>query len=391
MNQRTMDCSYITDNQYADYDEHYLKEELYSLIKSDSMIFDFLQAGSLDGIWYWDLEKTGNEWMSPQFWKTLGVDPDEKQHLSQEWQNIIFPEDLEVALDNFYKHCKDPNHHYDQVVRYHHRNGSTVWIRCRGIAIRDKQGKPIRMLGAHTDITQLKQSEENLKQANRELSAFAYAASHDLKAPLRTIKGMILILQQQFFSNLADEGKELFSHVISAAQRMTQLINGLLQYAKLTEEADINESVNCEVLIQDILKDLSADIKSTNAIITVDVCHFIQGNAIILRQLFQNLIGNALKYHRTGIPPQITVSSQTLANCWEFSITDNGQGIDAQHFERIFQLLKRLHSSSEVEGNGLGLNLSQKAVAYHGGQIWLTSEVGKGSTFYFTIKKDNTE
>ena len=143
-------------------ENNYLKEELYSLIKSDSELFDFIQDGSLDGIWYWDLEHPENEWMSDKFWEIFGYDPQTKKHLASEWQDMIFKEDLEVALDNFQKHYEDPNHPYDQIVRYRHKNGSTVWVRCRGIMIRDDSGKPLRMLGAHTDITKLKQTELKL-------------------------------------------------------------------------------------------------------------------------------------------------------------------------------------------------------------------------------------
>ena len=149
--------------------DHYLKEELYSLLKHDDTIFEFLQLGSLDGVWYWDLETQTDEWMSPRFWELLGFNPAEKQHLATEWQDLIFPDDLQVAIENFNKHCADPNHPYDQIVRYHHKNGSTIWVRCRGIAIRDKTGKPIRMLGAHTDLTALKRAEEDLQKTNEEL------------------------------------------------------------------------------------------------------------------------------------------------------------------------------------------------------------------------------
>jgi len=138
---------------------HYLEEELHQRVQQDRSLFEFLQAGSLDGIWYWDLENPENEWMSPQFWTTLGYDPAQKQHLAAEWQDLINPDDLAVALDNFNRHCADPNHPYDQVVRYRHASGDTVWVRCRGIVIRDDSGKPIRMLGAHTDLTALKKVE----------------------------------------------------------------------------------------------------------------------------------------------------------------------------------------------------------------------------------------
>lgn len=139
---------------------HYLKRELYDLIKRDESIFDFIQEGSLDGLWYWDLEKPENEWMNDRFWKVLGYDPEEMPHLSSAWQGIINQEDLKIATENLNKHLENPDHPYDQEVRYTQKNGSTVWIRCRGVAIRDKFGKPLRMLGAHQDITTIKSKEE---------------------------------------------------------------------------------------------------------------------------------------------------------------------------------------------------------------------------------------
>ncbi len=148
--------------------ENYLQSELYELVKTDTSIFEFIQSGSLDGIWYWDLEHPEQEWMSPKFWETLGYKPGEKKHLSSEWQEIINPVDLALAKENMQKHLADPNHPYDQIVRYTHKNGSTIWIRCRGLAIRDKDGKPLRMLGAHTDITSLKQTELELSRLSEE-------------------------------------------------------------------------------------------------------------------------------------------------------------------------------------------------------------------------------
>ncbi|MGM0523300.1 MAG: diguanylate cyclase domain-containing protein [Bacillota bacterium] len=148
--------------------ENYLKKELYDLIQSEQLIFEFIQSGSLDGIWYWDLEQPENEWLSPKFWETLGYNPEEKKHLSSEWQDIINQEDLKLATENFHKHCENPNHPYDQIVRYEHKDGSTVWIRCRGLAIRDESGKAKRMLGAHTDITDLKNIENELSRLTTE-------------------------------------------------------------------------------------------------------------------------------------------------------------------------------------------------------------------------------
>ena len=172
---------------------HYLEKELRRLIQSDQWIFDFLQKGSLDGIWYWDLENPENEWMSPEFWTTLGYDPGQKEHLSAEWQSLIHPEDLRLALDNFNKHCADPDHPYDQIVRYRHQNGSTVWIRCRGIAIRDETGRPVRMLGAHNEITAQKETElalletaEALKRAQEVAKIGCWWYDPETQAPVWT-------------------------------------------------------------------------------------------------------------------------------------------------------------------------------------------------------------
>lgn len=155
-------------------EEHYLKKELYSLIKQDDEIFEFLQNGATDGMFYWDLTAPEQEWMNARFWRELGYEPEEKQHLASEWQDIINQDDLAIALDNFQKHCDDPNYPYDQEVRYTHKNGSTVWIRCRGIVIRDQQQQPVRMLGSHSNITALKQSEARYQRNLKELDN-AYA------------------------------------------------------------------------------------------------------------------------------------------------------------------------------------------------------------------------
>ncbi|KAF0128658.1 MAG: PAS/PAC sensor hybrid histidine kinase [Bacteroidetes bacterium] len=140
----------------------YLKKELFGLIRSDERIFDFIQDSSLDGLWYWDLENPENEWMNAKFWTVLGYNPDEMPHKSSAWQSIINQDDLKIAYANLKKHCENPDHPYDQLVRYTHKNGSTKWIRCRGLAIRDAEGKAIRMLGAHQDVTDIKNKEQEL-------------------------------------------------------------------------------------------------------------------------------------------------------------------------------------------------------------------------------------
>ncbi len=147
-----------------DGEENYLKKELYNLIKQEDAIFDFLQSAAIDGLWFWDLNRPENEWMNAKFWTTLGYDPSKMPHKSSAWQDIIFKEDLKNVYENFARHVEDPTYPFDQVVRYHHKLGYTVWIQCRGIVWRDNKGKPSKMLGAHTDITKLKKAEESLRK-----------------------------------------------------------------------------------------------------------------------------------------------------------------------------------------------------------------------------------
>jgi PAS domain S-box-containing protein len=191
-------------------EDNYLKKEFDQQLHTDPALFDFLQAGSLDGIWYWDIERPENEWMSPRFWELFGYDPSEKKHLASEWQEMIDPDDLRVAIDNFHKHCADPAHPYDQIVRYRHRDGSTVWVRCRGIAIRDQNGKPIRMLGAHNDLTQVMRLKQELAQALESLKIREHEARTILENSPDTIarydRNCRRIYVNPAFGALADGG-----------------------------------------------------------------------------------------------------------------------------------------------------------------------------------------
>ena len=148
---------------------HYLKDELYLKISQSPELFDFIQEAALDGLWYWDLEQPEHEWLNPKFWTLLGFDPKDKKHLSSEWQDLIDPDDLKRVQKNFKLHLDDVNHPFDQIVRYRHRLGHTIWVRCRGLAFRDEQGNPTRMLGAHTDVTDLMRQKEELAKAHQAL------------------------------------------------------------------------------------------------------------------------------------------------------------------------------------------------------------------------------
>lgn len=143
-------------------DGHYLEKELENLLREDKLMFEFFQHDVVDGLWYWDLVEPDNEWMSQNFWRLFGYDPHLKEHKTSEWQDLIFPEDLDACKRNLDLHLKNPDYPYDQIVRYYHKNGSTVWVRCKGVAIYNTEGHPIRMLGCHIDLTRLMRKQQDL-------------------------------------------------------------------------------------------------------------------------------------------------------------------------------------------------------------------------------------
>ena len=383
--------------------ENYLKDELYRLVQTDPDIFEFLQAGSLDGVWYWDMEEGGNEWMSPRFWEVFGYDPATRKHHASEWQGMIHPEDLKVALANLEQHCADPSHPYDQVVRYEHADGSTVWVRCRGLAVRDANGVPVRLLGAHNDITALKQAEAaltakvaeleeahqaleasntKLARSNERLSSFAHVASHDLQEPLRMVSQFGAMLSEREEVQADEQARTWLGHIADSSNRMRDLVQGLLDWSSVGEGGTACVEVRLDSLLAVVQQDLAAAISEAGAQFDVGVLPPVRGDAEQLRRLLQNLIGNAIKYRAVGVAPRIRVAAGEVEGGWQISVADNGIGIAPRHHERIFAPFKRLHARSRYSGSGIGLAICQRIVQEHRGTISVRSEgEGAGSVF----------
>lgn len=375
---------------------HYLEAELATLFQTDPAMWRFLQQGSLDGVWYWDLEDPTQEWMSPEMWRLLGVDPATKTHDPAEWQDLIFQEDLAIALENFEKHCADPKHPYDQIVRYRHADGSTVWVRCRGIAIRNAEGKPIRMLGAHNDLTALKRAEEKLRAdhlaadaANEELKGFAYSISHDLKAPSNTLK----LLLDRLSVAIEDEDKAPARQFIALTQQTVEqmriLVDGVLNYTRVTEsDADL-QSCDLAAIAAETVEILQGDIEATGATVLIGALPVIEADAMQMRALLQNLIGNAIKFHRDSVPPEIKIAMRQtdVKDRIAISVQDNGIGIPENLQARIFGIFSRLHLKEDYAGSGLGLALCRRIAVNHGGDISVKSSVEAGSIFTVLLSR----
>ncbi|NBC27229.1 MAG: hypothetical protein GVY08_10230 [Bacteroidetes bacterium] len=234
----------------------------------------------------------------------------------------------------------------------------------------------------------LKISLEQLEEKNEELEKFAYIASHDLKEPLRMVQNFMYLLQKKYSEHLDKKANKYIHFAVDGAKRMTRLINDLLEYSRVgrvhTEktEVDLNEVVDA------IRRDFFEEGDESSDVIHANDLPVIEAVEVSAKMLFQNLVSNGIKYRDESRPPKIFISYEDLQTHWKFSVKDNGIGIHPEYSDRIFDIFKRLHAESDYSGTGIGLAICKKIVEQHDGEIWVESEPGAGSTFYFTMKKE---
>ncbi|AEW02587.1 PAS/PAC sensor signal transduction histidine kinase [Niastella koreensis GR20-10] len=247
------------------------------------------------------------------------------------------------------------------------------------------------------DITERKEAEDrqkeyaqDLKRKNIELEQFAYVASHDLQEPLRTVSGFVELLKRHYKSETNENVIKYINYITDASDRMRRLVQDLLDYSRLGRE-HILEPVDCNQVVQEVLSDLAMAILESKAVINIDPLPLISGYSTEMKQLFQNLLSNSLKFRKPGEPPVINITVTPHEDSWQFSVTDNGIGIDEKYRERIFVIFQRLHTKNEYEGTGIGLAHCKKITELHNGKIWVEATPGVGATFYFTVKKRNTD
>ena len=233
----------------------------------------------------------------------------------------------------------------------------------------------------------LERSNDELKRSNLDLEQFAYAASHDLQEPLRTITNFVQLLDRRFGEKLGDEGKEYVFFAVDGAKRMSSLIKDLLEYSRVGRKEATKQKTDLTMIFDSKLRDLSQKIKEKNAVVTrvnlPEELHCVPNQISIL---LYNLINNGLKFNNKPTPT-VEVRGMERENDWLFTVTDNGIGIAEEYKESIFEIFRRLHAKDEYEGSGIGLAICKKIVMRHEGDIWLESEEGEGTTFFFTIKK----
>ena len=295
----------------------------------------------------------------------------------------------EVVKLNLEKNRQGINDSYElQLIK---KDGSFLWTHLSYKALFNKDGKFVGSLSMLTDITERKTAEETLKSkleelavSNAELEQFAYVSSHDLQEPLRMITSYLQLLQMRYQGNLDDKADKYINFAVDWASRMQNLIHALLEFSRVSTRNRELEPTNCKFILNQALSNLKLMIRDNKATISHDPLPEVIADPTQLGQVFQNLIFNGIKFHREEAP-KIHISAEIKASEWVFSVQDNGIGIDPKYSERIFEIFKRLHKREEYSGTGIGLAVCKRIIERHGGHIWVESEVGKGSTFYFTL------
>ena len=396
--------------------EHYLKREFMERLRNDPAIFDFLEAASLDGLWYWDLERMDQEWLSPRFKSFFGFAEHEMPHTPDWWQANIHPEDLQRALANFEAHRADPAHPYDQVVRYRHRQGHTVWVRCRGLIVRDESGAPLRMLGAHTDVTALKRREQELEAANvalsetaadltrardaaeeaaRHKSDFLSNMSHEIRTPLTGVVGSLELLRA---SELAESQKRLIQTALHSAEVLMSIIDGVLSLSKMEAGELATELVDFDgyLVFGETLAALQsrASGKGIDYHVEVDAsaARWLRSDPEKISQILFNLVGNAIKFTKEGAVRVFVAleeagpgvaAAEARTQRLSITVADTGIGIRQEDLSRIFGRFEQVRDPNRagIQGTGLGLAITETLCELLGGRLSVESELGKGSTF----------
>jgi len=275
-------------------------------------------------------------------------------------------------------------------------DGTTDWLRWEVQPWRKADDTIGGIIIFSERITERKRAEEALGQraqelarSNADLAQFAYVASHDLKEPLRAVSGCVGLLKGHYEGKLDERAGMYMAHIVDGAARMETLIDGLLAFSRVGTQGGDLQPVECAKALGTALQNLAASIEESGAVVTHDTLPAVNGDLPQLVSLFQNLIGNALKFRREA-PPRIHVSAERRGKCWDFSVRDNGIGIAPQYFERIFAVFQRLHTRREYPGTGIGLALCKKIVERHGGRIWVESVPGEGATFCFSLLEAQT-
>ncbi|WP_162417191.1 PAS domain S-box protein [Cyclobacterium roseum] len=367
--------------------------------------FELATQATNDAIWDWDIDNDTFV-RSTNISKFFGNRTATEMNSSQFWQDHFHQDDLPELKASIQRSLDSPDVvRWEMEYRILNEQQDIIYVKDRGVILRDENGKPRRMVGAMTDLTrqkklqtELNQINESLKnyakeleRSNEELEQFAFITSHDLQEPLRMISSFMDQLRRKYADQLDDKALQYIHYATDGAKRMKQIILDLLLYSRANKLIDEMEEVNLNRVLSDyrhlrrkLIAEKSASFKSYDL-------PSVRTYKAPLAQIFHSLLDNALKYSKDNVPPQIEIQVSENEKEWEFAIKDNGIGIEEKFFEKIFVIFQRLHNREQYEGTGIGLSIVKKTVTFLGGKVWLKSTVREGTTFYFTIAKNKKE
>lgn len=365
--------------------------------------FEKVTEATHDAIWDWDISNQ-TYYRSKAIENFFGKETSKSLSHKDFWKDAFHPEDLADTKESLSQALSNPLcNRWEAEYRVFVDTGEVHYVLDRGIIIRNDEGKAIRIIGAMTNVSDQKNYEVQLKELNRELEKhalelersnkeleqFAFVTSHDLQEPLRMISGFMDQLKRKYGDQLDEKALQYIYFATDGAKRMKQIILDLLDYSRASKPSEEIEKVNLNEVIE-TFKQLRRKVisESSATIITSELPSIKSYNAVVT-QIFHGLLDNAIKYSRDGVAPIIEIQAEEKEKEWEFSVTDNGIGIDSQFFDKIFIIFQRLHNRNKYDGTGIGLAIVKRSVEFLNGTIWLSSTVGKGTTFHFTITKNS--
>lgn len=368
-------------------------------IRESNERFQIVTEATNDAIWDFDVVRNELFW-GRGFLTQFGHDPDVDKPTFDRLISLIHPEDRErivIAVDRYF-HDSGLRNWFEE-YRFLKGDGTYATVIDRAVFIRSEQGKVVRVVGAMTDITYRREYEESLKQLNRklekhardlemsnaELEQFAYVASHDLQEPLRMITSFLTQLRKKYNDKLDDKARQYIHYAVDGASRMRQIILDLLDYSRVGRGFHEQETFNLGELVEDYTLLRANLIKETGAAILYGPMPDVTGHKAPIAQVMHNLLDNAIKYAKPDTKPVIRIQATKTDGYWTVMVEDNGIGIESDYWDKVFIIFQRLHDNQSHSGTGMGLAIVKKIVENLGGKIWLESEIGVGSRFYFTL------
>lgn len=317
--------------------------------------------------------------------------------VGKEGLSFIDPSELETSLERIKNRKTGIKEEYE--LKFLRNDGGELWTHVSGTPIHDQKGVHIGNLAMYADINHRKRTElklerliMELQRSNYELQQFAYITSHDLQEPLRNIASFAQLLKKRYQGQLDQDADDYIEFMVEGSKRMKEMIQGLLEYSSIDKVEEF-QKVDLNTVTDNILSNLYMTIRENNAVVNRDPLPMVTADELQLSTLFENLIGNALKFRRLDQNPEIHISAHKDEEAREyiFSVSDNGIGIESEYSNKIFEVFKRLHTIDKYKGAGIGLAIAKKIVEMHDGRIWVESELGEGSTFSFTLPVENNE